>query len=359
MFIKKDLRKVPRILQEAASGDNNNNGFDGHNDDDDASADRHRRKRAKTASQPPQATSTSTPAPLIDLKLGRRRQEFGGKLDLLCQPSFVCKWNQLESLSLYDCELSSLDGIGIFRHAPELRTINLGRNPLTSLPDELGELASTLQVLWLDDCQLQVDLPQCIYRLTELRELRLSNNRLTAISPDIRHCRKLESLSLDRNRLERLPPQLRQLDRLRVLSIRQNLFEELGDEIALASLEQLHASSNTFRTIPDSLLRQDCCPRLRRIVMNGNRIVSLPSSMCAESSSLPKNLEQLVLSHNRIASLPASFFARFGLLGADGVCRMEGCTVQLQCNPLTTASEEAPVVVVVEEEGGGGSGGKQ
>ena len=205
MFIKKDLRKIPRILADAAPVDNIPN-----NIDDEAE---------------PAAKRTKRPV-LTELRLSRRNSEFNGTLNILCQPEHAPSLQHLVSLSLYDCQISSLAGIGMLASpvdgrsmcCPDLQELNVGRNPLKTLPDELAMLP--LQSLWCDDCQLEGTMPACISKILTLTTLRLSNNKLTEIPSDIRNLRQLQTLCLDGNQIETVPSELAELCDLQTLLLR-------------------------------------------------------------------------------------------------------------------------------------------
>ena len=89
MFIKKDLRKIPHILADAAPAD-----------EQTPRVDENAAKRVKRDV-------------LTELKLARRKAEFQGSLSVLCQPSNAPSLQNLVSLSVYDCDIKSLDGIGL------------------------------------------------------------------------------------------------------------------------------------------------------------------------------------------------------------------------------------------------------
>eukprot|EP00957_Ditylum_brightwellii_P052984 4017279-Ditylum_brightwellii.AAC.1 len=93
MFVKKDLRKIPTILAEAAEAARilecpPSSSTDDNNDNDNDNNEK--------------------------LRLSRRAPEFkDGTHSILCSPANVPSLRHLESLSLYDCGLHSLDGIGL------------------------------------------------------------------------------------------------------------------------------------------------------------------------------------------------------------------------------------------------------
>ena len=314
MFIKKDLRKIPKILDDAV--------VEADIDDDDDAVDPATRstKRLKR------------PDSLIDLKLGRRQQEFQGTVTILCQPHYLPKLQHLQSLNLYDCDISNLDGIGMFAKTP-LEVLNLGRNPLKELPASLGQLQS-LKELWLEDCGLQGDFPTCVLELApHLKLLRASNNLWTELPSTISKMQSLEVLCLDRNQFQTLPRELGQLKNLHSLLVRHNQLQRLPEGVPSATmpLQLLHVSSNQLTQLPDSLVE---CTTLTHIYANSNQLTTLPAGI--ETLGLKQHqLERLNLSHNPLSTLSPEFVAHFGTPDATtGMCETATCCVLLTQTPV-------------------------
>ncbi|GAB4860580.1 Leucine-rich repeat receptor-like serine/threonine/tyrosine-protein kinase sobir1 [Ancistrocladus abbreviatus] len=105
--------------------------------------------------------------------------------------------------------------------------------------------------------QLRGSIPPAIGRLSELRELTLSNNHLTdEIPPQIVDCRKLEVLNLKNNQFSGdVPPELSKLVHLRVLDLSSNRFSgDLSFLKYFPNLEILSLSDNLFvGKVPASL----------------------------------------------------------------------------------------------------------
>jgi len=190
MFIKKDLRKIPTILEDAVDcnaydeareedengnedyDDNGNNKTNKHNKSNDNSNIKSKVKRIKLEE------------PLTVLRLGRRKQEFDGTVQVLCDITHVPKLKYLQTINLYDCNINNLTGFGTMFSvcSPNLTTINLGRNPLSDgIPDELSKCQS-LKHLWLDDCGLTGSLPNALLHLPNLESLRIPNNNITDLT---------------------------------------------------------------------------------------------------------------------------------------------------------------------------------
>lgn len=249
MFVKKDLRKIPAIFHDAMKTNN------ADNDNGDSNT----------------KPTTESPPPLTELRLARRPTEFkNGIQAVLCQPRYVPALRNLVSISLYDCQIKTLDGIGFFASpvknynqdadgdananvnvdddgdidmenskvdhsdnaiiCPNLAELNLGRNPIKTLPSELALLSKSLKALWLDDCELNGPLPDCLYELERLEILRVSNNRITKLKDDyddsgdgslgVGRWKHLEVLCLDGNEIESLPKAFAKLTKLKSLLVR-------------------------------------------------------------------------------------------------------------------------------------------
>jgi Leucine-rich repeat (LRR) protein len=283
MFIKKDLRKIPKILDDAIECCPNKTNGKGSDIED------HRDKRTKVQ------------APLSELRLGRRKQEFNGTVQILCQPKYLPKLQNLQSLNLYDCAISNLDGIGTLSECPALEILNLGRNPLTHLPDELSQVQNSLTQIWLDDCQLSGPLPACLLELPNLEILRIPNNQITEVPANItQKLRNLKVLCLDRNQLTSVPD-LSTLPKLEELLVRHNLLTQLMK--LPTSLKLLHISSNQLTNL-NSLVEESHCPQLTHLFANSNQLASLPAGILLNHPLL----QRLLVSHNPISKVPDEFW---------------------------------------------------
>jgi Leucine-rich repeat (LRR) protein len=316
MFIKKDLRKIPVILEEASAIDESPQDLN-------------------NASSEPPASKRVKQNVLTELNLSKRKAEFQGNVRILCQPSHAPSLRNLVSLSLYDCNISSLEGIGMLGlndegklGCPNLSTLNLGRNPLKQLPDELGKLKYSLKELWCDDCQVPGSLPTCILELSELETLYMANNQVTDLPTTVgAKLTKLRRLCLDGNKLERLPSRL-PCD-LESLMVRHNQLSYLPAELP-PNLRLLHASSNQLETLP-------ALPNSIEILLaNTNRIGSMPVHF-------PESLQRLNLSNNQIAYLPIAFEERFGSPdNVTGKCEKDG-KVEVYIGQNPCLREEDPM----------------
>lgn len=347
MFVKKDLRKIPAIFYDAMKTDK-------ENEDQNAAGD------------------NAIGASLTELRLARRPTEFkeGSIKNVLCQPHYIPALRNLVSISLYDCQIRDLNGIGFFASqvdthiddhddengdvkmddknmdvsdsgtfggpnsvCPNLEELNLGRNPIKNLPEEFSQLSKSLKSLWLDDCELEGSLPECLYELENLTMLRISNNSITEFKDDgVSKWKKMEVLCLDGNGIETIPKTFIELTKLKSLLIRKNKITCLPNGVpgkAHANLTLLHLSSNQLSSLPDSLSQ---CTSLKSIYANKNKLETLPTNLL-------QNMEHLStcnLSNNEIKTLPTDFVERFGDPDVtSGNCtKFPGCVVSLMQNPI-------------------------
>lgn len=326
MFVKKDLRKIPEILDQA-------------------------KKPAVPPSTKGEIGANCTKEPragevLTELRLARRSAEFGGTLSVLCQPQYMPTLRNLVSLNLYDCRIRTLDGIGMLGSpssspvdgavpspvCPDLRELNVGRNPLRSLPDELSSLSGSLKTLWCDDCSIEGSLPECVLRLGKLEALRMSNNAITAIPNDIHRLSELRVLCMDGNKIDEIPPSLSKMGRLELLNLRKNGIVRLPEGVpglGMTSLRILHVSSNKLVALPNSLTE---CTSLETIYANTNQVQDVLEGLASKLMRLKK----MNLSTNKIEFLSEDFLVRFGEPDCkSGFCQKDdACEVNIDQNPV-------------------------
>lgn len=192
----------------------------------------------------------------------------------------------LKILSFSQSQLTSLDNI--FNNA-ELKTLELGENKLTSLPEEMGKLKK-LSKLKLNDNQLRMlpesigelsavseiwvmgnqltTLPESIGQMPELRLIRADNNNITSLPPSIGNAPKLEKINLDKNQLTSLPDEICKLPNLEIMWLNGNQLSSLPDCIFTDSkLRSLYIENNQFTTLPTSM---ESSKRIFRIRAKGN-----------------------------------------------------------------------------------------
>lgn len=302
MFIKKDLRKIPEIVRDS---------------------------------------QTNESSALTELSLNKRKAEFHGTVKPLCEPAFAPSLSTVTSLSLYDCGIVDLTGLGDM--FPSLKTLSCGQNPISEVPSDLCKL-SNLERLFLEDCQLS-DFPETVLELTLLTELRLSRNQIAQVPDKLAQSLPLlRTLCLDRNQLESLPA-LDKLPSLQTLQIRQNKLRLLPP--LPPNLKLLCASSNLLDNIDvDDNPTFASCRELTHVYLNCNKLTTVPNFLMM----LP-NLKHANVAHNAITTLSADAVFTFGELDQrTGICSCSsgGCKLVVMGNPL----QEEDTMDVDDQEGG-------
>lgn len=281
MFIKKDLRKIPEILED---------------EEDDREV----------------------------MRLSKRSAEFKGSLQVLRLSLYSnSSLSKLRVLNLYDNHINTLEGIGNLDITP-IEEINLGCNELNHLPFEFGRLVS-LRSLWLDDNNFE-EFPTAICQLCGLESLRFSGNKLSVIPPTISRLTKLETLALDNNLFVDFPEPVTTLINLKYLWMRQNKLTEVPESIAeLEDLEVLSLSSNEIKNLPalippsvaaegESYAERSYLNQLQKVYLNGNKLNEVPDQW----AQLPQ-LKTVNLANNVLYAVPVTWNSIFSDRSADFV----------------------------------------
>lgn len=143
---------------------------------------------------------------------------------------------------------------------------------LTQFPDEIFELADSLEVLNLSGNALS-SLPHDLGRLHRLKVLFCSHNRFTEVPASVGQCLRLEMVGLRNNRITHLPAAALGPN-LRALVLTENCLEQLPDALGdCQQLQKLMLAGNRLRALPASLAR---CQRLELLRVSANRLSELP-----------------------------------------------------------------------------------
>ena len=142
----------------------------------------------------------------------------------------------------------------IFDLADSLETLNLSRNALDALPDDLG-------------------------RLHRLRVLFCSDNRFTQLPESIGRCQALEMVGFKANRIRTVPAAALQLPSLRWLILTDNQIETLPEALGqCTAMQKLMLAGNRLRALPESLA---ACGQLELLRISANRFEALPAWLLA------------------------------------------------------------------------------
>jgi len=157
---------------------------------------------------------------------------------------------------------------GLLKNATRLQI----SDDLTEFPQEIFELADSLEILDLSDNQLS-ELPSNFAQLSQLKVLFLSNNQFTKLPAVLADCSKLEIISLKKNQLNEIPEQSIPLS-VRCLVLTSNAITKLPDSIGeLKSLQKLMLAGNQITNLPETLRH---CRALQLMRVSANQLQTLP-----------------------------------------------------------------------------------
>lgn len=350
MFVKKDLRKIPQILADASQR---------------AASSPPSPLDEEDASTPPTKKAKNDNKIITEMRLGRRAPEFlpSCNASILLQPKFRPALDNLIQLSLYDCGLTSLDGIELHPAAtndddsisstttlfPRLEQLDIGRNPkLTneSLPVSFHTQFPSLLELWCDDCSFGPQIPKTLLQLDRVHVVRMTCNKLQGQLEEgigVQYWNGVRVLAMDGNQLDGIGEGIGRLEFLDKLHLRQNKLKTLPEgvpSVKNASLTMLCLSSNLLTSLPKSIV--DVADTLTELYVNGNQLDTVPEGLAEKCTWLQK----FNLAHNNIDKeelLPKDFVMRFGLPDVvTGQCTNdEQCVVRLEGNPLAERRRKA------------------
>ena len=147
---------------------------------------------------------------------------------------------------------------------------------LTVLPDEIYDLADTLEIL------------------------DLSGNKLASLPDDFHRLHKLRVLFCSDNQFTRLPDVLGQCTQLTMVGFKANQICEVPAASLGKSLRWLILTDNKIRELPPEIGH---CTQLQKLMLAGNQLQTLPREMAACTK-----LELLRIAANRFTALPTWLF---------------------------------------------------
>ncbi|ODN04925.1 Leucine-rich repeat-containing protein 57 [Orchesella cincta] len=203
--------------------------------------------------------------------------------------------------------------------ATKTGVFHLSKAKLNEFPEELGGITKTLRNIDLSENRISA-IPQNISTFVNLKNLNLNSNQIEAIPFEIGQLTKLETLSLANNRINDVPPTLAHLQKLRNVNLRFNLDSDSNALTsfptvlcALKLLTVLDLSQNGITSVPDGV--GDL--QVVELILSQNRIRSINKDI----SKCP-NLKTLRLQHNSldIAELPTEILSdsQVSLLSVEG-----------------------------------------
>lgn len=237
--------------------------------------------------------------------------------------SFRASSKSLQYIYLSDNRISEFED-----ELPNLRTLDVAKNPLTSVYFK-ENVMNFLTTLNLSKANLTI-VPSIIWKkFVKLRRLELDENNLTQISEAIENLTELNYLSFSRNKLESLPKSIVKLKKLKFLDLHSNNIAEFVPDWAKLQLTHLNLSSNALLYWQDSLVNpsEENLPlftSLKYLSVADNRLnsksaiwvvkfknlihLNVSFNVISELSvSRMENLEELYMSGNQLSSLQGDF----------------------------------------------------
>ncbi len=201
----------------------------------------------------------------------------------------------------------------------KLASIDLSYNNLEHLSEDFMSAESLKNVKMINLTGNRISaIPPVLAKMTALNELYLGHNKLTAVGRELNGLRQLRIANFGNNEIKRFDMTCRSLQ---ILNIEHNQLKDMPEQIFTNKLLSLYAGHNSFRKIPDSIIR---CTSLVSLRLEGNDIWYFPPEMqqlaalkilnlsgCnisyvpANICVLP-NLETLYLNDNKIATIPSA-----------------------------------------------------
>ena len=199
----------------------------------------------------------------------------------------------------------------------KLVSINLSYNKLEHLSEDFmsAESLKNVKMINLTDNRISA-IPPVLAKMTSLNELYLGHNKLTAVGRELNGLKQLRIANFGNNEIKRFDMTCRSLQ---ILNFEYNQLKDMPEQIFTNRLLSLYAGHNSFRKIPDSIVR---CTSLASLRLEGNDIWYFPPEMqqmaglkllnlseCnlsfipAAICILP-NLETLYLNDNKLSTIP-------------------------------------------------------
>lgn len=148
---------------------------------------------------------------------------------------------------------------------------------LTEFPEEIFDLADTLEVL------------------------NLSGNQLSALPASLGRLRKLQVLFCSDNQFEAVPEVLGDCPQLSMVGFKANHIRTLPTAALTPALRWLILTDNQLQSLPPEIGQ---CHQLQKLMLAGNQLRSLPAELAQCT-----NLELLRIAANQLTELPAWLLA--------------------------------------------------
>ncbi|CAL8091818.1 unnamed protein product [Orchesella dallaii] len=169
-----------------------------------------------------------------------------------------------------------------------LRNIDLSDNKITIIPQNISAFVN-LKHLNLSFNQIEV-VPDQIGQLAKLETLSLSNNRIKTVPSTIAHLQKLRDANLGSNAFTSFPTVFSSLKFLTVLDLSRNRIPAVPDGVGDLQVVELILNQNQVRSISKDLAK---CPNLKTLRLQENtlELSGLPTEILSDSQVSLLSLE--------------------------------------------------------------------
>ncbi|KAK3098126.1 hypothetical protein FSP39_016400 [Pinctada imbricata] len=203
--------------------------------------------------------------------------------------NFFSKFTRAEDLNLSENQLQKIPAD--INMASFLTHLNISKNEITSLPNEIAELKDTLLTLDISHNPLG-DLPACVLKLTSLTQLHATNIGKVSSLRGIKYMKDLEVLCIGYNILESIPDELKDLPLVELDISGVPWFPNLISE-------RINPTMSRFKSIVDQYIAFKQLP--------AGKLEEIFKSVDKDSNGTLEN-EELVMVNNIIMDM----FPRFG-----------------------------------------------
>merc|ERR1712029_592456 len=180
-----------------------------------------------------------------------------------------------------------------------LRNLDLSNNKITSIPRWIANFKS-LKTLNLSGNQLN-GLPEEIGQLVKLENLIISKNGLSGALPkSLGKLKNLKELDASCNKLTKFPVSLAGLNHLNSLDLSSNQISVIPDGIEELELTEMSLNQNQISSISPCLAQ---CPRLKTLRLEENclSLDSIPTVLLTNSTVSTLNLNGNLFSEKQFA----------------------------------------------------------
>jgi len=157
------------------------------------------------------------------------------------------------------------------------------------------ETAEKTGALSFTDQKLEKFPPELTKVVGNLRNLRLSGNKIRSLPENIGAFKMLRTLDMTKNQLEGIPQDIGNLSKLENLNLSFNLIRAVPSTLkGLKNLKEVYLSNNKLSTFPTCLVG---LKQLNLVDLSANSITSLPAGIDKLEAT------ELILNQNQISSI--------------------------------------------------------